>query len=393
MQYTKILVVRGLSLIGHREEKEIQCSTRGGKGSKALFYFLCFALLFVEGCELMKVIPVWEAEGAVLCHDITEIVPGKVKSRAFKKGHIVKKEDIPRLLKMGKEHLYVWEVNDSVLHETDAAIRIAKAVTGFGITLTEPIEGKVELKAEIDGLLKINVDALEEINEISEVVVASVHSNQLVSAGKIVAGCRVVPLVIDVDKICNVEQISRFAFPVVEIKPLRSLKVGIVTTGSEVYHGRIQDQFGPVLQKKISELGSRILRQIIVDDKIEMINDAIQTLLQEGAEMIVTTGGMSVDPDDVTPAGIRAAGGQVVVYGAPVLPGSMFMLAYIGNIPVLGLPGCVMYHKTTIFDLIVPRILAGEEIRRKDITRLAHGGLCTNCNPCQYPHCTFGKGN
>lgn len=341
----------------------------------------------------MKVIPVWEAEGAVLCHDITQILPGKVKGRAFKKGHIVKKEDIPRLLKLGKEHLYVWEVNNKVLHESDAAMRIAKAVAGAGLSLTEPVEGKVELKADIDGLLKINISALEEINEISEVVLASIHSNQLVSVGKTVAGCRVVPLVIDVDKICNVEQIGRLAFPVVEIKPLRSLKVGIVTTGSEVYRGLIQDQFGPVLQKKITELGSTVLRQIIVDDNIDMIKHAIQTLMQEGAEMIVTTGGMSVDPDDVTPAGIRATGGQVIVYGAPVLPGSMFMLAYIGNIPVLGLPGCVMYHKTTIFDLIVPRILAGEEISRRDITHLAHGGLCYNCDPCQYPHCSFGKGN
>jgi len=341
----------------------------------------------------MKVISVWEAEGAVLCHDITEIIPGKIHGRAFKKGHIVKKEDIPRLLKLGKEHLYVWEVNNKVLHEADAAMRIAKAVAGPGIMLTTPVEGKVELKADRAGLLKINIGALEEINEISEIVLASIHSNQVVSAGKTVAGCRVVPLVIDSEKICNVEQIGRFTFPVLEIKPLRSLKVGIVTTGSEVYHSLIQDEFGPVVQKKITELGSRILRQIIVDDTIDMIRDAIQTLIQEGAEMIVTTGGMSVDPDDVTPAGIRAAGGQVVVYGAPVLPGSMFMLAYIGNIPVLGLPGCVMYHKTTIFDLVVPRILAGEEISRNDITRLAHGGLCTNCDPCQYPHCGFGKGN
>jgi len=340
----------------------------------------------------MKIIPVEEAEGTVLCHDITEIVPGKIKGAVFRKGHIVKKEDIPKLLDIGKKHLYVWEVNDNILHETDAAIRIAQAVTGQGIDLTEPTEGKVELKAQINGLLKINVDALEDINDVSEVVVASIHSNQLVSAGKVIAGCRVVPLVIDVEPIRNVEEIGRLASPVFEIKPLRSLKVGIVTTGSEIYRGRIQDEFGPIMHEKITQLGSTIIRQIIVDDKVEMINEAIQTLIQEGAEMIVTTGGMSVDADDVTPAGIKAAGGRVVIYGAPVLPGSMFMLAYIGDVPVMGLPGCVMYHQTTIFDLIAPRILAGEEVSRKDITRLAHGGLCTNCDPCQYPHCPFGKG-
>lgn len=341
----------------------------------------------------MKIVPVCEAEGMVLCHDITEIVPGKTKGRAFKKGHVVTSNDVPKLLKLGKEHLYVWEVNDHVLHEDEAAIRIARAAAGPGITLTEPKEGKVELKATLAGLLKINIRALEEINDIDEVVLASRHSNQMVSAGNPVAGCRVVPLIIDADKIRTVEKISRVFFPVVEIKQLKSLKVGVVTTGSEVYHGRIQDQFGPVIQRKITELGSRILRQILVDDQVTMVAEAIQTLIREGAEMIITTGGMSVDPDDVTPAGIKAAGGRVIAYGAPVLPGSMFMLAFIGDIPVLGLPGCVMYHKTTIFDLIISRILAGEQISRKDITRLAHGGLCGECDPCRFPNCPFGKGS
>jgi len=341
--------------------------------------------------DLMRAIPVCDAEGMVLCHDITEIVPGKVKGRAFKKGHIVKQTDIPRLLDLGKEHLYVWEVNENLLHENEAAIRIAKAVAGPGLILTEPVQGKVELRAEIAGLLKINTRALEEINDIDEVVLASIHSNQLISAGTVVAGCRVVPLVMNSEKIRDVEKVGQTCFPVVEIKPLRSLKIGVVTTGSEVYHGRIQDQFGPVIYRKVTSFGSRVLRQIIVDDSIEMIARAIQTLIQEGAEMIITTGGMSVDPDDVSPAGIRAAGGCVVTYGAPVLPGSMFMLAHIGKIPVLGLPGCVMYHKTTIFDLIAPRILAGEEITRKDIVHLAHGGLCTECDPCRYPNCSFGK--
>jgi molybdenum cofactor synthesis domain-containing protein len=350
-------------------------------------------MLAQGGIDGMRVVPVSEAEGMVLCHDITEIVPGKLKGRAFKKGHIVRNEDVPRLLNLGKEHLYVWEVNESLLHENDAAVRMAEAAAGGGIVLTEPVEGKVELKAAQFGLLKINTRALEDINDIDEVVLATIHSNQLVSAGQVVAGCRTVPLVIDARKISAMETISRAAFPVVEVKPLRALTVGIVTTGSEVYHGRIQDRFGPVLRAKLEEFGSRFLRQIVVSDSVAMIVAAIRTLIAEGAEMIITTGGMSVDPDDVTPSGITEAGGQVVVYGAPALPGSMFMLAYIGDIPVLGLPGCVMYHKTTIFDLIAPRILAGEKITRKDIARFAHGGLCLRCDPCRYPACGFGKGS
>lgn len=341
----------------------------------------------------MKTIPVIDAVGMVLCHDITEIVPGKVKGRAFKKGHIVQQEDIPKLLNLGKEHLYVWEINENTLHENDAAIRIAQAITGPGITLTEPKEGKVELKADLNGLLKINTQALEDINFINEIVVASIHSNQVVKKGRTLAGCRVVPLVIDKGKIEKVEQIAGLNYPVFEVKPLKSLKAGIVTTGSEVYHGRIKDRFGPVIRRKLEELGNQVIRQIYANDDISMISNAIKELIEEGAEIVLITGGMSVDPDDVSPAGIRAAGGEVVVYGAPVLPGSMFMLAYIDDIPILGLPGCVMYHRTTVFDLVLPRILAGEKITRKDIISLAHGGLCNVCDTCTYPHCYFGKGS
>lgn len=341
----------------------------------------------------MRSVSVYEAEGMVLCHDITEIIPGERKGRAFKKGHVVKKEDIPKLLNLGKENIYVWEMNEKKLHENEAAQRIASALAGEGISLTEPVEGKVELKAEKKGLLKINTTALEDVNDISEIVVASIHSNQIVSPGKTLAGCRVVPLVIDKGKIEKVETICSSFFPVFQIRPLRSLKVGIVTTGSEVYHGRIEDKFGPVIKAKITGWGSKVLRQMLVNDSIDMIAEAVRALIEEGAELIVTTGGMSVDPDDVTPAGIRAAGGRVVTYGAPVLPGAMFLLAYLGDVPILGLPGCVMYYRTTVFDLIAPRILAGEEITRQDITRLAHGGLCGACDPCRYPDCPFGKGS
>jgi molybdenum cofactor synthesis domain-containing protein len=339
----------------------------------------------------MRIIDVFEAEGSVLCHDVTEIVPGKFKGRAFKKGHIVCKEDISKLLNLGKEHLYVWELSDALVHEDDAAIRIATAAAGPGVFQVEPSEGKVALKAAVSGLLKINDSALVEINSIDQIVLATQHTNQLVKAGDTVAGCRVVPLVIDAEKLVAVEGICRTHTPVIEIKPLRNLKVGLVTTGGEVFHGRIKDAFGPVVCNKIAELGSQVVRQIYAPDDIAMIHEAIQTLIDEGAEMILTTGGMSVDPDDVTPAAIRSVGGRVVAYGAPVLPGSMFMLAYLGDVPIVGLPGCVMYHKTTIFDIILPRILAGDEITRQDIARLGHGGLCLECSDCRFPNCSFGK--
>ncbi len=341
----------------------------------------------------MRVVPVYQAEGMVLCHDVTEIIPGKRKGRAFRKGHIISKEDIPTLLNIGKENIYVWEVNSQTIHENEAATRFAKAIAGLGLQLDEASEGKVEIKANTFGLLKVNTEALEKINDIDHVAAATLHSNQIVNVGRKVTGCKIIPLVIEADKLEQIEQICSDFYPVIEVKPLQACKVGVVTTGSEVYHGRIQDCFGPVLKDKFERLGSSVLQQVFVTDDISMIAKAIQSLVAQGADMIVTTGGMSVDPDDVTPSGIRAAGGQIAIYGAPTLPGAMFMLAYLGDVPVLGLPGCVMYHKSTIFDLVVPRLLAGERLSRKDITRLGHGGLCLVCEECHYPECGFGKGS
>ena len=336
-------------------------------------------------------IPVREAVGMVLCHDLTQIVPGGVRGPAFSKGHVLCAEDIPRLLDMGKEHIYVWEIGPGLLHENDAAYRMARAAAGRGIGLSAPKEGKIDLFAEEDGLLTVNVRGLFEINEEDDLVFVTLHTHQRVAKGRMVAGTRIIPLVIDEEKIGRIEDICRRSAPLIEIKPMLSLKVGIITTGNEVYSGRIEDRFGPVVVKKIEELGCRSLGRILVSDRVELIVEAIRKFLDEGAEMIAVTGGMSVDPDDVTPAGIRASGGRVVTYGAPVLPGAMFMLAYIGQVPVVGLPGCVMYNAVSVFDLILPRILAGDEITRADIVKLAHGGLCSRCSECRYPNCGFGK--
>lgn len=340
----------------------------------------------------MKTVPVQEALGMVLCHDVTQIIPGQFKGPAFRKGHIVQPDDIPTLLNIGKEHLYVWEIHSGLLHENEAARRIAGAAVGQGITLGEPKEGKVDLIAARDGLLKIQIEALEAVNSVDQVVFSTLHTDQRVREGKTVAGTRIIPLVIDKQKIKEVESICRCYSPLIQIKPLRSLKVGIVTTGSEVYHGRISDRFGPVVMKKLEESGCHVLGQTFVSDQVDQIVNAVRGLIRDGAQMVTVTGGMSVDPDDVTPAAIRAAGGRVVTYGAPVLPGAMFMLAYLGEVPVMGLPGCVMYHKTSIFDVVLPRILVGEEMTRKDFVKLAHGGLCVQCEGCRYPDCGFGKG-
>ena len=339
----------------------------------------------------MRSIPVEQAQGMVLCHDITRIVPGESKGPAFRKGHVIEADDIPALLRLGKEHIYVWDLAEGLIHEDDAAGRIATAIAGEGITLTQPCEGRINLLADRLGLLKINVDTLRRLNSIEEVTIATIHGDVTVSPGQMLAGTRVVPLVVGKGRVEAVEAVCAEAGPVVGVLPFRPLKVGVVTTGGEVFHGRIKDKFGPVLRRKFGELGCSVTRQVIVPDDRDMTVRAIQQLLGEGAEMIAVTGGMSVDPDDLSPSSIRAAGGEVVTYGSPTFPGAMFMLAYIGDIPVVGLPGCVMYHKASIFDLTVPRLVAGEKLSRADIVELGHGGLCVMCPECRYPLCGFGK--
>lgn len=340
----------------------------------------------------MRKVKTKDAIGMVLCHDITKIVPGEFKGAAFKKGHIVEAEDIEELLKMGKENLYVWESDDSSIHENDAAIRISMAVAGENIKLTEPQEGKVNLKATISGLLKINIAVLEQINDIDEVALATRHNDSVVDAENTVAGCRVIPLVIKKEKIEQVEQVCARSGPIITVKPFLPLQTSLITTGSEVYSGRIKDRFGPVVIGKLEKMGCPVIQHDLLPDHSEQIAKKIKELVQLGSQMIVVTGGMSVDPDDATPGGVKQSGAEIITYGTPLFPGAMFLLAYLGEVPILGLPGCVMYNNITVFDIVLPRIVAGERVTRKDLTRLGHGGLCLECTDCHYPHCSFGKG-
>ncbi len=346
----------------------------------------------------MRELPVADAIGTVLCHDITQIIPGpgpnRCKGALFKKGHVVRQEDVERLLNIGKEHLYVFDLAEGLVHEEEAAQRLARAVSGPGIVLGPPAEGKVTLSAASDGLLKVDAKRLQELNGLDDLVLATLHGNQPVKKGQNLAGAHITPLVIEEAKLRRAEELCApdAGGPLMEVRPFRRARVGMVTTGSEVAKGRIKDGFGPVLREKFARLGSEVVRQLLVSDDEDMTTKAILAQLALGADFIVVTGGMSVDPDDRTPAAIRAAGAQVECYGAPVLPGAMFLLGYIGQVPILGLPGCVMYFKSSIFDLVVPRLLAGDRLSRKDIAALGHGGYCSACAECRFPICPFGKG-
>ncbi len=366
--------------------------------------------------HLTRTIPIEEAIGTVLAHDVTEIRKDEFKGRVFKKGHVIQRDDIPRFKQIGKEHLFVLNIAHDEMHEDDAAYALAEALTGEGVVMQgEPKEGKIILIAGRDGLLKIEKDALLRFNMLGEVLCSTLHGNTMVKKGRVIAGTKAVPLIVKraiIEEAVSIAGQVRAtgATGVISVKEMRKPRAGVVITGKEVYEGRIKDSFAPVIARKIEDLGGEIIGTYYAPDDKDFIRKRIKELVSAGADLLIITGGMSVDPDDVTRFAIRDLGAVDVVYGSPVLPGAMVLVGYLARaecgmrnrigiritpnselIPILGIPACGMYHKTTVIDLLLPRILANEKIGRRELAELGHGGMCLNCNECGYPVCPFGK--
>jgi len=359
-----------------------------------------------------RTISVQEAVGTILAHDITEITPGQFKGCAFRKGHVIRQEDVTHLQRLGKEHLFVLDVKPDEMHEDEAAYALVNALMGEGVTIQgDPREGKINIIANRSGLLKIDRKLLQQFNMSGDIMCATLHGNTVVKEGQIVAGTRAIPLVVKKEAVDSAVAIANSGHKIIEVKEIRRPKAGVVITGNEIYHGRIPDAFAPVVKSKIEAFGGEVAVVYFAPDDASFIEARLRELVEAGCDLLITTGGMSVDPDDVTRFAIQNLGAAEIVYGSAVLPGAMFLVAYIEKgvrdqglgvsekptsspqtpIPVLGIPACGMYHKTTVFDLVLPRILAGEKIGRKELAELGHGGLCMNCEVCQYPVCPFGK--
>ncbi len=343
---------------------------------------------------MLNKITLKEAVGTQLAHDITEIRPGEFKGPAFRKGHTVCDEDLCRLQKLGKNHLYLIDLEEDEIHENLAAAILAEALAGEGIAWKDdPKEGKIGLTADRDGLLIVNTAALAAFNMVEEVMCATLHSHTRVKKGDLVAATRAIPLVMKRAPIDRAAAIGAQNGGAIQVKPLRRARAGLVITGNEVYHKLIEDRFAPLLAEKISGFGSKITGVAYAPDDPEVISREIRSQIENGSDLILVTGGMSVDPDDVTRTGIRLAGAGEIHYGAAALPGAMFLVAYLDQVPLLGVPACGLHHRTTVLDLILPRVLAGEHVGKKELAFLGHGGLCRDCPECIFPLCPFGKGN
>jgi len=339
-----------------------------------------------------RLIPVEEAVGMVIPHDLTEIRPGEFKGRAFKKGHIIREEDIPRLKRMGKDHIYALELEPGEIHEDEAALWLAKIVAGPGVHYSEEIkEGKVTFYATRDGLLKVDTERLFSLNLLGEIILSTKHTNFFVRKGEAVAAGRAIPLVIKENLLKEAEEIVS-PEGLLQVKEPRLKKAALVITGNEVYYGRVEDAFFPALAPKLKSFGLEIVGVRFCPDDKNLISRAIKEMLSCGAEIVLVTGGMSVDPDDVTRHAIAELGVEELFYGSPVLPGAMFLVAYLQNTPILGIPACGMYFRITVLDLVLPRLICGERVSREDIARMGHGGFCFGCKECRFPICPFGRG-
>ncbi|MGQ9647518.1 MAG: molybdopterin-binding protein [Thermodesulfobacteriota bacterium] len=340
----------------------------------------------------MKKIRIEDAVGLMLGHDVTQIIPGKYKGPRFKRGHRIRKEDIPEFLKIGKEHIYVMDLKSGIIHEDEAALRLGKAFAGKNIEMKGPSEGKATFHSKIQGILEINLPLLNRINLSRNIILSTVHHHALCRPRMAIGATRIISLIAPEKQIQRVEAWCEKDGPVLEILPFRKLEVGVVITGNEIYRGRIKDRFDDKVGRKINAFGSRVVKKVVVPDDAHQISQALLKLQNDSVDLILITGGLSVDPDDVTREGIRKAGTKIVFYGTPVLPGAMFLYGVLRGKPLLGLPACVFHHEATLFDLIFPRILAGQALSKKEIALLGHGGFCQNCEPCHFPVCPFGKG-
>lgn len=340
----------------------------------------------------MKTVKTTQALGMMLAHDHTRIVGTEFKGVAFKKGHIIQKEDIPALLDMGKNSIYVLELNDKTLHENDAAHILAQAISGENIRLGEAKEGKVSLYSTVRGLLSIDKNLLTKINMLPNLAISSIHAGFMVEENQCIASAKIIPLTLQKAILERkiFQKIKADKTAIISVKKLPNLKVGLIVTGSEVYYKRIEDRFSSVLKGKVEALGSKIEEVVYLPDDRKAISEKIESMSKQ-YDMVLTSGGMSVDPDDVTSYAIRKVSTKVITYGTPVLPGAMFMLAYRDKTPILGVPACGMFSKVTVLDVILPRVIANENVTKKSIASLGYGGLCQGCPICTFPNCSFAK--
>jgi len=339
-------------------------------------------------------IPAAESAVGVAPHDMTLIIPDNEKNRASRPGQIIQVGDICRLQKIGRQSLNAEEENEQCLdwiRQDEAALDFARGMAGEGVSFTDaPKEGEINFLAAREGLFIVDREGLEMFNLIPGAMCASRQGHCVVSRDDKIAGLRAISLFIDRSRFNNAMSVLKEG-PLFSVLPMRRARAGILVTGTKTFHERMEDKYIPFLNGKLEQYGCEVIQIRMVTDDRMMISRAIEELIAAGIDLLLTTAGLSVDADDVTRQGLLDAGATDMLYGMPVIPGAMTLLAKIGRVQVIGMPDCALHFKTTSFDLLLPRLLADQFPTREDLSRLGHGALCLRCEACRYPWCTFGK--
>lgn len=339
----------------------------------------------------MKRVLLEQAVGCALGHDITEVDANRqLKMAVFRRGQIVREEDLAHLRRLGRNSLYVLDgTDDGLVHEDDAAIEVAPLAAGDYIAWDPvPVEGKINFRASIDGLFKVDVDRLYQVNALEIPSLPTIHNNLPVAKGKTVAAFRIIPLHCERQVVDAVRAI--LSTPLFHVKPYCRRKAAVIVTGTEVYEGRIQDAFVPLLRKKAALYGLTIMDTAVLPDDRAQIAATAEEFCSRN-DLVFVTGGTSVDPDDVTVAALRDAGVRCDLKGNPLQPGNNLTIGYRGGAAVCAIPAAAIFFSYTSLDVFLPRLMAGERIGKDEILRLAHGGLCHRCPTCHYPICPFGR--
>lgn len=344
----------------------------------------------------LQAVPVAEAVGKNALHDMTRIEPGVSKGPAFVAGQVISGGDLCRLQLMGRNRVYVQDgvaVPDPAewVHENDVALAFAQLMPGANVQPNESVrEGKIGFKAAVNGLFQVDVTRLEAFNRVPDVMCATRHHGSILQAGTQVAASRAIPLYLSHGHFLRAKNVLAQG-PLFSVLPLRAAKIGVLVTGTEVFQGIIEDRFAPLVEQKALALGCEVVHSVKAPDDAAAIEKAVHELLNSGADLIITTAGLSVDPDDVTRKGLLDAGLENMLYGMPLLPGAMSLVGTLGKAQVLGVPACALFHKTTAMDVLLPYLLANAPISRELLSSFGHGGLCMECKSCSYPKCPFAK--
>lgn len=343
----------------------------------------------------MRRVDVNEAIGLPLGHDITEIVVDaaagrRLKQVAFRRGHIIAAEDVPRLLDLGKSAVYISHPDDVEMHEDEAALAVAPRAAGANIEHDpQPREGKINFRAACDGVFRVDPERLYRINRLEIPTLPTLPTNFPVKAGQQVAGFRIVPLTCPPGVIDEV--LAELDTPLLSVTPYILKTAAVLVTGSEVHAGRIEDGFQPRLRATLEPFGVEVTRAEILPDDRELIRASVATAARQ-CDIVLVTGGTSVDPDDVTVAAMEAAGAVFPVRGMPMQPGNNFTIGRLDGTPVCAVPAATLFYRATSLDVLLPRLLAGIPITAEEIHRLGHGGLALPTCDEHFPDCTFGIG-